>query len=104
MENGFHYDVEQKIERQKSVHAVTDHPCVKKVMSAEDFTIPGKSAAFVPYETVLLLYSDCDDVRTLEVILDEYDVQFDKVIGIAPNDMYYDCEYIGYVSLVHKST
>ena len=92
--------LQTKHQRQIKAKDVEAHPSVEKVLTAEEFTVPGKSAAFSPYDTVLLLYLECSDVRTLQIILDEYGVHYDRVINVIQNDMYYDCSYIGYVSLV----
>lgn len=83
---------------------VLDFSYIHQAMLDEDFVPPHKQAGFVPYDAVLLA-DDISEENSLtkelvEEILTGYGVEYDSVLSVENHDMYYDCKYIVYISLV----
>lgn len=76
---------------------------IDEVQLDEDFIPPHKQAGFVPYDAVLLANDPPDgelDVSTVEELLDASNVHYTEVLSVEEHEMYYDCKYIVYISLV----
>lgn len=90
---------------------IQDRPIIEKVMIDEEFIPPNKSAAFTPYDCVICVTPEYQDVVTsggVTVTEDDVskkvedmieDVEYDRIVGTTTNKTSEPGDFLVYLSL-----